>query len=43
MEEEETDYRAVQELTQYRITLDQDVESDLESEGVQVITTPAPQ
>ena len=42
-EEEETDYRAAQELTQYRITYDRDAESNRESEGVQVITAPAPQ
>ena len=43
MEDEETDYRAGQELTQYRITPDRDADSDHESEGVQIITTPAPQ
>ena len=42
-EEEKIDYRATQELTQYRITLDWDVDSDHKSEEVQVITTPTPQ
>ena len=42
-EDEETDYRAIQELSRYQIILDRDVESDGESEGVQVITAPAPQ
>ena len=38
MEEEETDYRAEQELTRYRIIPDRDAELDHESEGMQVIT-----
>ena len=42
-EDEETNYQAAQELTRYRITPDKDAESDEESEGVQVITVPAPQ
>ena len=41
-EEEETDYRVAQELTWYRITPDRDAESELESEGVKIITVPAP-
>ena len=40
-EEEETDYRAAQELTRYRITPDRDPDS--ESEGVIVIIAPASQ
>ena len=40
-EEEETNYRTTQELTRYRITPDRDPGS--ESEGVIVITAPAPQ
>ena len=39
--EEETDYRVAQELTWYRITPNRDPDS--ESEGVRVITAPAPQ
>ena len=41
-EEEETDYRAAQELTRYRITFDREPESEQESEGVKIITAPAP-
>ena len=40
-DEEETDCWAAQELTRYRITLDRDAESEPESEGVKIITTPA--
>ena len=39
-EEEETDYRAAQELTRYRITPDRDPDSESE---VMRITRPAPQ
>ena len=40
--DKETDYRAAQELTRYRITFDPKSESEHESEGVKIITTPAP-
>ena len=43
IEEEETDYRAAQELTWYRITPEPEPESAHESEDeVRIITTPAP-
>ena len=41
-EDEETNYRAAQELTRYRITPDPKPESEHESEGVKIITTPSP-
>ena len=41
-EEEETDYRATQELTRYQITPDRNTKSEPESEGVKIITAPAP-
>ena len=41
-EDEETDYRAAQELTRYRITPDPEPESEHESKGIRIITRPAP-
>ena len=41
--EEETNYRAAQELTRYRITADPEPQSEYESESeVRIITGPAP-
>ena len=41
-EDKETDYRATQELTRYRITPNPEPESEHESEGVRIITRFAP-